>query len=85
MPKLSINLTESNYQRLLERKGRSGASLSWQINDLLESVFRHIDKADHLWLLSLQSNCASKLDPDPLAASIQNSLDREEGDVSPDH
>lgn len=75
MPKLSINLTEENYQRLLQRKGKSGASLSWQINDLLESIFRHIDKADQMWLMTLhrnlQADSAQQLDGEGLQASVE--------------
>ena len=80
MPKLSINLTEENYQRLLQRKGKSGASLSWQINDLLESIFRHIDKADQMWLMTLRRNLqadgAQQLDGKGLQASVEATNNR---------
>lgn len=80
MPKLSINLTEENYQRLLQRKGKSGASLSWQINDLLESIFRHIDKADQMWLMTLHRNLqadgAQQLDGEGLQASVEATNNR---------
>lgn len=75
MPKLSINLTEENYKKLMIRKGRSGASISWQINDLLENIFKHIETADRVWAASLQANCAQKLDTESLQASTVASSD----------
>lgn len=75
MQKLSINLTDENYKKLLERKGKSGASISWQINDLLHSVFLHLEEADKLWVMKLQLNCSQQVDINTLDTPVKHSSD----------